>query len=379
VSAGDYTIHARSKATGRLPDVKQRIPAELSEGRAPIPLAPPQGKRDDVRPWFDLIQHYLTCHMPGAVSVAYYLTDKRLAALRRDDDIDLRMKLRILRDWLVASYHEEPMWRIRRIMRSAWSDRFGVEKREPEQGPELPRWSSSIAEIDANTNAGGFYGFTVVAGETGVGKSTIGLGSAINAALDAENRWKVIYFNAELDDATMWQMIQRKTNRTQEWMQEHLYPWFDYHTVGFGVTAEQIVKHALVGATHGKVLIAIDSINTLANKAISDDRSANYFQFMRDLTGWGMEARRESMGDVALLVMSETNKDGMTKGRGADYWADFVLNVRLATQDHDAVKIRVAKGRYSGRRDLGLYTLDWRRGMMVSEQEVVGDDYQDIY
>jgi predicted ATP-dependent serine protease len=258
---------------------------------------------------------------------------------------------------------------VRRILRSAWGDRIGVERRRLAPGPELTRYPSSIAEIDGDPNARGFYGLTVVAGETGVGKSTIGLGAAIEAALLPEaERWKVAYFEAELDDATVFQMVQRKTGKTQDWLAENLYPAFDYFTVGFGASAEQIVRNCIVSATRAKLLVVLDSINTIANKALGEERGSGYFQFMRDLTGWALEARRDSLGDIAFLVLSETNKDGATKGRGADYWADFVLNVRLATQERDAVKLRVLKGRYSGRRDLGLYVLDWRSGRLLTEQ-----------
>jgi predicted ATP-dependent serine protease len=253
---------------------------------------------------------------------------------------------------------------IRRLVWEATQGRTGAAGVELVEDPlvwekQAPRWPSTLADVDRI--AGGFYGVTVIAGETGVGKSSLAFASALEAALGG---WTVVYCNAELDAGTVRSYIKRWL--PQKALRDAALLNLRVVNVGPGVTLPLLAQR-MEGALdwsykpHERLLVVLDSVNTIAELAQGGEGVETYFAELRRWLLWVMDARRRSSGVVSALVISETNAKGETKGRKADYVADMVVNLRRGDMD-GYVKAAVVKGRYSGRQDLGALYFDHNTG-----------------
>lgn len=222
-----------------------------------------------------------------------------------------------------------------------------------------PRWPSSLPDLDQQ--AGGFYGVTVLAGETGCGKSTWACASAFEAALAG---WYVIYLNAELDDGTLRWFIRRYFGPLEDEKKAALAAIRFVH-IRPGIALSNFAKRAALSVPTWaeRMLIVADSINTICEMGQGEEGQETYFQELRRWLLWAMESRRLSNGRISHLVVSELNAKGETKGRKADYVADMVLRVQRGESD-GYVKVKVTKGRYSGTHDFGGLLLDHRTGRL---------------
>jgi len=289
-------------------------------------------------------------------------------------DRDLARTLSALRRSDIA---EEPEEAIRRVLATALSGNGrGAETPDDPTTVEAqaPRWPSTLEEVDRV--AGGFYGVTVIAGETGVGKSSLAFSSAIEAARAG---WTVAYCNSELDAGTVRYYLKRRL------------PWKAHLNdvlrrlrivnVGPGVTLPQ-VSHEIFAAldwdyrSPERLLIVLDSVNTIAELAQGGEGVETYFSELRRWLLWAMECRRKSGGLISVIAVSETNAKGETKGRKADYVADMVLHMHRGDTD-GYVKVAVVKGRYSGRQDLGAMFFDWRTGEFKGQYQLEGSAHDE--
>ena len=243
---------------------------------------------------------------------------------------------------------------------------------EAQVGPK--HWPSSVPELDLALE-GGFYGFTVFAAPPGAGKSTLALASAIEAA--STDDWEVVMLVAEDD-------VDGLRERFTRFMEAHktLNPFghLFIHLVGRGQTPTSLaltVAHSVDRSLNRKLLVVMDSINSVVNLGTGD-----YFRAMNDIAMWAMQSRRMSHGDVAWLVIGETNKDGHIKGRNLAFWADCAIKLRKESKD--VVEIIVDKSRRTGGEgSLGQFSRVVTRGTFEKEPgkvaaqrhlHAVGDD-----
>ena len=309
--------------------------------------------------------------LPWRVSMALDCTPAIHRVIARFDR-DLAIQLAALR----RCGEEDPDDAIRRVLASAL--RGGGRGAETVEDPTLvdqqsPRWPSTLGDVDRV--AGGFYGVTVVAGETGVGKSSLAFASAIEAA---RTGWTACYCNAELDAGTVTRYLRRRTSGDRELT--HILRRLRIVTVGPGVTLPQVseeITDALDWDTRPteRLLVVLDSVNTMGELAQGGEGVETYFTELRRWLLWAMECRRRSGGLISFLIVSETNARGETKGRKADYVADMVVHLHRGETDGH-VKVAVVKGRYSGRQDLGALYFDHRTGEFKGQPE--RRDYEPI-
>jgi hypothetical protein len=185
--------------------------------------------------------------------------------------------------------------------------------------------------------------------------------SAIEAARAG---WTVAYCNSELDAGTVRSYLHRRMRGPREIA--GILRRLRVVDVGPGVTLPQVSQEIFAALDWDtrppeRLLVVLDSVNTMAELAQGGEGVETYFAELRRWLLWAMECRRKSGGLISALIVSETNAKGETKGRKADYVADMVVHLHRGDTD-GYVKVAVVKGRYSGRQDLGAMYFDWRSG-----------------
>ena len=278
---------------------------------------------------------------------------------------------------------EDPNDAIRRLLATDLSSRMlaGVKIVEDPEKAEAPaeRFLSTITPLDVYS--GGFYGVTVIAGETGVGKSSLAIASALDASLAG---WTVIYANSELDPSTIRHYLRRWIPSAA--LRADALRNFRLLDIRPGVTLRELkqkAREATLSTREGfphlmqKLLIVIDSINTVAELTQSGEGQETYFAELRNWIQWAMYVRKQSGGLISAILVSEVNAKGETKGRKADYAADFVLHLHRGDMD-GYVKARVTKGRYSGPQDLGSLYFDHTTGQFKGQMNGNGASNEPI-
>lgn len=197
-----------------------------------------------------------------------------------------------------------------------------------------PRWPSNLSFIDNMT--GGFYGFSVCAGFPNLGKSTIALASAIEAAASLE--WNVLFLNAELADEELGRRLDQylAVHPSAEDAVDHMR--IVSVPRGFRIEDIQIEAQSICGDDR-PILTVIDSINTCAQLM-----GGNYLDSLRELCLFCMMSRRISRAAASFLVVSELNRGGQAKGMNLEYWADMVIRLTGGKQK-GWIDIRLAKTR----------------------------------
>jgi predicted ATP-dependent serine protease len=182
---------------------------------------------------------------------------------------------------------------------------------------KAPRWATNLNFIDRIT--GGFYGLSVVGGMQKLGKSTLAMASAIEAAASLE--WNVVLHNAEVGGDELGRRLDQylTIHPSAEDAVNHM----RVVSVPRGFRLEDFLEHAVdLAADDRPVLTVIDSINTCAQLM-----DGSYLDNLRELALWSMMSRRISRGAASFLVVSELNKSGSAKGMNLEYWADMVIRM----------------------------------------------------
>ncbi len=212
-----------------------------------------------------------------------------------------------------------------------------------------PRWWTPIGALEV-------YGVTVLGGDAGAGKSMFAMSVALQSAL--RDDVATVYVAAEM---TREQVMVRFGWLAAAWGHttatlEHalrsgkLVIYLRNGPTTFDEFTES-VGEALLG--EDSALVVVDSINSLLD-AFEDD--LDYWTRFRRLRNAIIDSRRQSEGNLAFLLLSELNKDSVTKGRQWEYAADLVLNFKQ-TATPRTVSVRVVKSREVGAEgSLG----DWR-------------------
>jgi KaiC/GvpD/RAD55 family RecA-like ATPase len=286
----------------------------------------------------------------AAVSVAHGFTDAEM-----DSPEAMRVEPRIWQ--LIARLRmdaERSDLRIARQMREALFVRgTGIDLLNPYEDMTAPPpvWPSTVGEVD-------FRGLVVIAGNAKLGKSSLCIASALEAALVG---WFVIYANAELDGPTFRSYIRRWLPEKD--VRDAALANFRAFMVNPGVTAEALVESAAGCIDQGveRVLFVLDSINTVAHLS-----SGNYLRELERLTLWAMQARKSTNGAVSALVVSEKNKLGSPVGQKLMYAADVILNMSRGKTDGYVGFDLTSRYQRSG--DLGSMLFEWQSGRFLGER-----------
>lgn len=248
---------------------------------------------------------------------------------------------------------EMPGLRLRRTLLDSLRPRGeGVDLLDPvgDSTAPPPAFPSTVDGVE-------FRGLVTVAGDEKLGKSTLCVASALEAALDG---WLVLYANAELDAPTFRKYI-RRWIPDYERRKEALSRFYPY-AIGPGVTAKSLVKWfaAALRRDTTNVLIVLDSVNRIADMSGSNIGRSDYFGELKTWTTWAMQVRKETDGDIALLFVSEKNTRGGVLGRNLVYASDVVLNLSRAKTEGYVDFHQTSRYARSG--GLGAFFFDWRTG-----------------
>ena len=221
-----------------------------------------------------------------------------------------------------------------------------------------PRFQTSLSALEKLTRGG--YGLTTVGGDAKAGKTLFALGTAISAAMQG---WRVVYFNAELDEAEILLAVMRYCEGSvPDIVRANLTiisPDFTFQPADAVRRVQEAVRF---GDT--RVLICLDSINALVDMASGGD-GGDYWAANATWRNFAVRATRLSQGRLAFLVVSETNKDGGIKGRSLEFKSDLVVRIQKDKDESDGVTIDVTHSRSTRSGPLGRFTRDWDRGRFV--------------
>jgi KaiC/GvpD/RAD55 family RecA-like ATPase len=222
--------------------------------------------------------------------------------------------------------------------------------------PASPRWPSGVIRLDQRTG-GGFYGVTCLAGFAKLGKSLLALASAVEAALAG---WLVIYFNAEVTEPEMANRVLRYCGGNPK---AELAERLQIVTVSPNVVLADFVRRIVQGLDMEteRVLVVVDSINRVATYMQDHSTGFGYFDGLHRIAEYAMVVRRETLGAVSWLLVSETNRGGQVKGATLEYMADLVLRMRPG-KEPTQVELTLAEARESAGGALGLYERRWQTG-----------------
>lgn len=256
--------------------------------------------------------------------------------------------------WQLRQEPEQPGLRLQRMMLSSLDARGdGIDLLNPYEDMTAPppAWPSTVDGID-------FRGLVVIAGNAKLGKSSLCMSSALDAALTGAF---VIYANAELDGPTFRSYIRRwvPDRDTRDAALEN----FRAFEVNPGVSARSLVNHAALAVDRNaeRVLIVLDSINTIANLA-----GSNYLRELNDLALWAMHVRKMTSGEVGVLAVSEKNKAGGPVGAKLNYVADVILSLSRGKMDGYVGFDLTSRYQPSG--DRGSMLFDWQSGRFLGER-----------
>ena len=215
------------------------------------------------------------------------------------------------------------------------------------QNARSPRYPSGIEALDSAMD--GFYGATLLGGESGVGKSLLATGSSLLASMGG---WRTFYGNCELKTA---EISRRVGAFIQNGDRGFLSRW---HCIDLfhGATLEKFICEVESKATLGdeKILLVIDSLNSFVRKMGSVENG--YFRAIDDICAFAETAVRKSNGRVGVLLVSELNKAGGIRGGTSEYVCCLDVRMKHGDSDKEITEISTAKGREGGGwRNYGLY------------------------
>jgi len=215
-----------------------------------------------------------------------------------------------------------------------------------------PRWSTGLGGVQSD-RLERYLGLTLLSGKASSGKSW----SAIKSSLDASRTgWDVVYISAEA--------VAVIHNRMADVAGDEGVPeTWAIRYVPDGTAFEEVVHFMADSIRSERTLFVIDSFSTLHRMTEPD--GADYWQHQRRLERALFNIRQNTAGCVGLLVLSEANAAGETKGRSFDHIADLSVNFKSNEDDHETKEIKVPKSWWGRSGTVGDYVVKPSQGGLV--------------
>ena len=220
-----------------------------------------------------------------------------------------------------------------------------------------PSFRTGIDAVDEMT--GGAQGMSVIAGAPKLGKSMVGVSTAVEAARDG---WRVIYVNAELTRSAIVARFRSYMGKIDEAVVRQI----QIANVGPGLSMERFIDEVetCVDVDDQRILIVLDSISRIVDLGVNEDGEHAYWSMLRAWSNWAMTSRRVSEGKIGWLIVSELAAAGHVKGRTLEYTADLVIRMRSADIPN-TVNIDVPYSRFSESGEAGDHTREFDRGRFI--------------
>lgn len=173
-------------------------------------------------------------------------------------------------------------------------------------------------------------GMTTLSGKASSRKTWFALGAAL---LSARDGWDVHYVAAEADD-----VVKRRIHKA---MGDREPDRFRLHSIQPWLRAIDILDRLSEWIVSTRTLLVVDSISTLM-QFMRHDKHESRWDAQGRIETFLMALRRLTRGEVSLVVVSEANALGESKGRTIDHRSDVSINFK-ALDDSDASEVRVVK------------------------------------
>ncbi len=222
-----------------------------------------------------------------------------------------------------------------------------------------PKFPTGVTAVDRLTSGGG-YGLTTVGGDAKVGKTMFSMGTAVSSARAG---WRVIYINAELDRSEAIQAVARFCGGVK--IPQYVTDMMTLVTPDYTFSPLDAVTRVNESVQFGddRILIILDSINALVD--LSSDGVGPAMDYWAANSMWrnfAVRTTRKTLGKIAFLVVSETNKDGAIKGRSLEFKSDLVIRIQRDKEDDGMVSIDVTHSRSTRSGELGRFRRSWLSG-----------------
>lgn len=241
----------------------------------------------------------------------------------------------------------------------SWEQVWRPEDDDPLFIDRLPRWPATLEPIDRVY--AGFFGLTSLVSQPGIGKTMLGLASALQAA--GTQRWNVKYFGAEVDDDEIQERRAREFKRHPS--ARNGVDYFEFRHVGLGQSMRDMVFDLLRIDPSLPILVVWDSINTIAKMM-----GGPYLDRLNELCMWAAFARKLSRGAISFLIISETNKNGRSKGESLEFWSDLCLYMK-GKPDETAVNFHIEKVRRGQWTNIEMMTRYWPMNRFYTQSELM--------
>lgn len=227
-----------------------------------------------------------------------------------------------------------------------------------------PRFPTGVVRLDRMTHGGG-YGLTTVAGDAKAGKTMMAMGVAVEACFDG---WRVVYINAELDRNEAIVAVMRKCGGT---VQRVVNEGMTLVTPDFTFQPSDAIARVREAVQLGdeRVLIVLDSINALVDLSSEGHGGRPALDYWAASAVWrnfAVRATKNSLGRLAFLVVSETNRQGQVKGGSLEFKSNLVIRIQKDPNDSESVTIDVTHSRSTLSGPIGKYLRDWKNGLFTS-------------
>lgn len=221
---------------------------------------------------------------------------------------------------------------------------------------ELPHLATSSEVLDERLG-GGFYGFTMLAGESGVGKSTLAWNSAL---IGVRAGWTVVYLAAEMDPQEYEVRAARFLGCTVEEARPQMPHFFE---VSDGIETDALVDVLLTTPTDETphLLVVLDSLTKVARFAADPKDPRGFFVTLSQVERLCEGLVRFGKRRITVVATSELNKEREVLGRSGIYSASLQVSLSTDRDNPGIVYAKVDKGRASGRtKKLGPFWPNWR-------------------
>lgn len=198
-----------------------------------------------------------------------------------------------------------------------------------------------------------YQGLTLLSGKASSGKTW----SAMRASLDAADQgWDVVYVAAEAAAVIHSRVdtVLDGSPRPEAWT---------LRMVDDGTPFPAVVEFMAEAIRSERTLFVVDSFSTLLR--MTEDDAVDYWAHHRRLERFLFNLRQLTAGCVGLLVLSEANAAGETKGRSFDHIADLSVNFAKDADDPEVKTVNVVKSWWGRMGSVGNFAVRPEQGGLV--------------